>query len=511
VSTRALPGISVVLLVLALAILPVVGTSAGAAPSAGDRTARLAMQNVDWMTADQAARLNLSFPVMVPTWIPGPFGGAPSIQAGGGYYSLYWMNAGGAPTFLQISGQVGAAMPVGSPADLNVRLSVNASVQGYEAIHDVTSIYDNVWWVAGGVLYTVSSNNMTGTDSLSLANSLVPLQVPAAEPTTAPEVPPTPTTAPEVPPTPTTAPEVPPTPTTAPAVPPTPTTAPEVPPTPTTAPEVPPTPTTAPEVPPTPTTAPAVPPTPTTAPAVPPIPTERPSQQQVSVGTSGEIYNAASVPSANVATLETYPSASSTLRATGGTFSASGAAFITGVTGGNIAWQAPSVDRDTLVEFTLVDEATGTMTAWSSIVVNAISPASSTGTSSTDTDDTATDGTDGSVSQSATTELTNLPDSEAQDTDAASSDVDETGSPGVTTESTDAGSTVEESEPVAPAGDDALEEGSGQSPLEAGTTSGSIGSDGTGGPPLLRSGDGTAGPDLPRGDGTGGIRQIALP
>lgn len=143
-----------------------------------------AAQNVDWMSADQAAQLDLGFTVLAPSWVPAPFGGSPSIQASGGYYSLYWMNGGGAPTFLQITGEVGGSLPAGSPADLNNQLFINATVQGYDAIHDVTSIYDNVWWIAGGVLYMVSSNNMTGVDSLTLANSLIALEVPEYVPPT---------------------------------------------------------------------------------------------------------------------------------------------------------------------------------------------------------------------------------------------------------------------------------------------------------------------------------------
>ena len=146
---------------------------------------RLAVaQNVDWMSSEQAAQLDLGFTVLVPSWVPAPFGGSPAIDGSGGYYSLYWMNGGGAPTFLQITGEVGGSLPAGSPADLNNQLFINASVQGYDAIHDVTSIYDNVWWIAGGVLYTVSSNNMTGADSLSLANSLIALEAPEYVPPT---------------------------------------------------------------------------------------------------------------------------------------------------------------------------------------------------------------------------------------------------------------------------------------------------------------------------------------
>ena len=191
-ATRISASSSLVLVVIVLLVLSALPAQVAATPASG-QTHRLRAQNVDWMSAEQASALNLSFPVLVPTWIPAPFSGSPAISGSGGYYSLYWVNQGGAPTFLQVTGEVGGSLPAGSPADLNVELSVNASVQGYEAIHDVTSIYDNVWWVAGGVLYTVSSNNMTGTDSLSLANSLIVLQPPVApEPD-----PPTPTVEPE--------------------------------------------------------------------------------------------------------------------------------------------------------------------------------------------------------------------------------------------------------------------------------------------------------------------------
>lgn len=154
---------------LAIPALPVTA-GPGATQSVGVRA-----QNVDWLGGDAAASLNLGFTVLVPSWVPAPFGGAPSISTAGGYYSLYWMNAGGDPTFLQITGQVGGALPAGSPYDLNNQLFVNASVNGYEAIHDVTPIYDQVWWIQDGVLYNVNSKNLADTDSLSLANSLMVL------------------------------------------------------------------------------------------------------------------------------------------------------------------------------------------------------------------------------------------------------------------------------------------------------------------------------------------------
>lgn len=168
-----------------------------AGPSNAGTTSISAAQNVDWLSPDSATYLAGSgIDVLVPSWVPDPFGGfAPELYAGGGTYSLYWIVTGGAPTFLQITGTAGGGMPAGSPADLNVQLSINADVQGYDAIHDIgipegsdTPIYDQVWWVAGGVLYTVSSNNMTGSDSLSLANSLISLAAPAPELPTEPAV-----------------------------------------------------------------------------------------------------------------------------------------------------------------------------------------------------------------------------------------------------------------------------------------------------------------------------------
>ncbi len=168
--------------------LPIAGLASPGVPMVDARHAT--SQNVDYIGAESGAALDLGFPVLVPSWVPGPFGGTPSIDAGGGYYSLYWMNGGGEPTFLQVTGQVGGGLPAGSPYDLNVQLFINADVQGYGAIHDVTPAYDAVWWVAGGVLYKVESRN-SSTDSLTLANSLitfVPPSAPEPEPTEPPVV-----------------------------------------------------------------------------------------------------------------------------------------------------------------------------------------------------------------------------------------------------------------------------------------------------------------------------------
>jgi hypothetical protein len=129
------------------------------------------------LSADSAAQLDLGFPVLVPDTVPGPFGGEPSITAYDGYYSLYWLVPGTPPTYLQITGEVGGSIPDFSYYDRNNQLSVNASVRGYDAYHDLTPVYDRVYWQEGAVVYTVDSLNLSDTDSLSLANSLSPLVV----------------------------------------------------------------------------------------------------------------------------------------------------------------------------------------------------------------------------------------------------------------------------------------------------------------------------------------------
>lgn len=130
------------------------------------------------MSPETAARLDLGFSVLVPGFVPAPFSGEPSVYASGGYYSLYWVIYGGPPTFLEVTGESGGDIPDGSAYDLNVPLVVNASVQGYPAYHDLTPIYDTVWWQVGDVVYKVSSQNLAGTDSVSLANALMTLVSP---------------------------------------------------------------------------------------------------------------------------------------------------------------------------------------------------------------------------------------------------------------------------------------------------------------------------------------------
>lgn len=150
-------------------------------------------QSVSWLGPDSTSYLTQSsgIPVWVPSWLPSPVAGStPEIYAGGGSYSIYFYGGGG--SFLYISGVAGAGFPGGSEANLNVELTVNTSVAGYPAIQDIgipegseTPIYDKVMWIAGGVLYTVSGNGLD-SGSLSLANSSVVLQAPAAPAPTSP-------------------------------------------------------------------------------------------------------------------------------------------------------------------------------------------------------------------------------------------------------------------------------------------------------------------------------------
>ena len=176
---------------LLLALIPILGQpSVNAAPASPTTPTGglLAQAAPEWLSAESAARLDLGFPVLVPGAVPGPFGGEPSIYAAGGYYSLYWVIYGGAPTFLEVRGEAGGDIPDGSAYDLNVPLVVNATVQGNQAYRDLTPLYDTVWWESGGVVYMVSSRGLTGTDSLAVANALTQLvpSTPAEPPTGGP-------------------------------------------------------------------------------------------------------------------------------------------------------------------------------------------------------------------------------------------------------------------------------------------------------------------------------------
>ena len=93
----------------------------------------------------------------MPFSIPGPFSGVPQITASGGYYSLYWFIGGGNPTLLQITGTAGGSIPAYSKYDRNVELVPNATVNGVTAYHDLTPIYDLIYWQIGNVVYSVET------------------------------------------------------------------------------------------------------------------------------------------------------------------------------------------------------------------------------------------------------------------------------------------------------------------------------------------------------------------
>jgi hypothetical protein len=171
------------------ALVALIGWASAGAPAAA--------QAPDWLSAETAARLDLGFTVLVPPWVPAPFAGEPAVSAGGGAYTLYWVIPGTPPTFLEITGTVGGEIPAFSWYDRNVQLVQNASVQGYPAWHDLTPIYDLVYWRAGDVVYTVNSQGLLDTDSLSLANALVALEPPAPPPPAAEPAPPPPEPEPE--------------------------------------------------------------------------------------------------------------------------------------------------------------------------------------------------------------------------------------------------------------------------------------------------------------------------
>lgn len=135
----------------------------------------------DWLSEESAASLGVGIDVLVPPSLPAPFSGEPSIEASSGAYSLYWVVGGGAPTFLQITGVAGGFIPDYSKYDRNVELTQNATVAGYPAYHDLTPIYDLVYWDTGGVVYSVEVQNAS-SDALSIAGSLISLAVPEPEP-----------------------------------------------------------------------------------------------------------------------------------------------------------------------------------------------------------------------------------------------------------------------------------------------------------------------------------------
>jgi len=146
---------------------------ASATPFNANATQKASYQSPDWMSSETASRLAVGIDVYAPSFVPAPFSGEPEVQASDGYYSLYWQIAGAPPTFLRVTGEAGGVIPDFSYYDRNIQLEQNATVQGSAAYHDVSPIYDIVYWSVGGVVYTVESHNLAGDDSLSLANSLM--------------------------------------------------------------------------------------------------------------------------------------------------------------------------------------------------------------------------------------------------------------------------------------------------------------------------------------------------
>lgn len=169
---RRLAGHILTFWLIASLLLAALGASvARGAPAPPSRPNQAGHIIPDWMSSDTAAQLNLGFDVLVPDSLPGPLSGEPQVETGDGYYQLYWAVFGGAHTFLEITGTVGGQIPAYSVYDRNNQLTVNADVQGNDAYHDVSPVYDMVYWESGGVVYSVSSLNLD-TDTLSIANAL---------------------------------------------------------------------------------------------------------------------------------------------------------------------------------------------------------------------------------------------------------------------------------------------------------------------------------------------------
>src|SRR4051812_11978565 len=78
-------------LALALAFLAPV---AEAAPGPGQSQTISDNQLPDWLSPESAARLGVGIDVLIPSYVPAPFGGEPEVQASDGYYSLYWLIPG---------------------------------------------------------------------------------------------------------------------------------------------------------------------------------------------------------------------------------------------------------------------------------------------------------------------------------------------------------------------------------------------------------------------------------
>ncbi len=166
--------------IMAIASLMVLffATSTGvvwATPATRSEATRHRAVQPDWMSEAVANQLALGFDVLVPAAIPAPLAGDPAISASDTSYTLYWMIPGTPPTFLQITGEIGGEIPDYSKYDRNNQLQINATVNGQPAYHDLTPIYDLVYWQSGDVVYSVESQNLTTENSMSIAEALVTL------------------------------------------------------------------------------------------------------------------------------------------------------------------------------------------------------------------------------------------------------------------------------------------------------------------------------------------------
>ena len=166
------------LLLVFLFLLGPAGGAVGAPASPSPISAWAALRALpSWLDPDSVSQLDVGIDVLVPPDVPAPFSGTPTITAYDGYYSLYWVVPGTPPTFLQITGEQGGTIPAYSKYDRNVQLKQNADINGIPAYHDLTPIYDLVYWQVGDVVYSVESQNLAETDSLSLASALVRLDL----------------------------------------------------------------------------------------------------------------------------------------------------------------------------------------------------------------------------------------------------------------------------------------------------------------------------------------------
>ena len=170
-------------LLLGLAVLlPLGGYTPLDSAATGPRSAS-AQSSPGWMSPEQAALFTNDWPALVPSYVPEPFASvAPQVSVSGGEYRLYWGVFGGSPTFLDVRGYLSGYIPAGSAYDLNIELTVNASVRGNEAYHDLTPIYDAVYWREGGISYWANSQGLS-SDIVSYANSFTSAAAPMLEPT----------------------------------------------------------------------------------------------------------------------------------------------------------------------------------------------------------------------------------------------------------------------------------------------------------------------------------------